>query len=172
VWKNEAFELWGSKLGSGICCLITLRTHFCFCAAATSACACWLPRHRLQQCARSCSQSTCMYHQLLQSSACVSGPSPSPLLLLAGREIEQPTVVDPVSFMVWKDEAFELWSIEQGPDTCCLIACVLACHSLLFCAAANSACLCQLMHQSLSQFCACMHPPSVAPPPPVAFCRP
>jgi methylenetetrahydrofolate reductase (NADPH) len=33
-------------------------------------------------------------------------------LLLAGREIEQPTVVDPVSFMVWKDEAFELWGSE------------------------------------------------------------
>lgn len=26
------------------------------------------------------------------------------------KEIIQPTVVDPVSFMVWKDEAFELWS--------------------------------------------------------------
>ncbi len=26
-----------------------------------------------------------------------------------GREIIQPTVVDPVSFMVWKDEAFALW---------------------------------------------------------------
>ncbi|KAA0154576.1 hypothetical protein FNF27_02305 [Cafeteria roenbergensis] len=26
-----------------------------------------------------------------------------------GREILQPTVVDPVSFRVWKDEAFELW---------------------------------------------------------------
>ncbi|XP_057781206.1 methylenetetrahydrofolate reductase (NADH) 2-like [Salvia miltiorrhiza] len=26
------------------------------------------------------------------------------------KEILQPTVVDPVSFMVWKDEAFELWS--------------------------------------------------------------
>eukprot|EP00878_Enallax_costatus_P012779 GHUV01013346.1.p1 GENE.GHUV01013346.1~~GHUV01013346.1.p1 ORF type:complete len:376 (+),score=87.57 GHUV01013346.1:1641-2768(+) len=31
-----------------------------------------------------------------------------------GREIEQPTVVDPVSFMVWKDEAFDLWNSEWG----------------------------------------------------------
>lgn len=31
-----------------------------------------------------------------------------------GREIEQPTVVDPVSFLVWKDEAFDLWSSEWG----------------------------------------------------------
>jgi len=28
-----------------------------------------------------------------------------------GREIVQPTVVDPASFMVWKDEAFALWKI-------------------------------------------------------------
>lgn len=27
-----------------------------------------------------------------------------------GKEIIQPTVVDPVSFMIWKDEAFEIWS--------------------------------------------------------------
>lgn len=27
-----------------------------------------------------------------------------------GREIIQPTVVDPASFMVWKDEAFAIWS--------------------------------------------------------------
>lgn len=26
------------------------------------------------------------------------------------KEIIQPTVVDPTSFMVWKDEAFEIWS--------------------------------------------------------------
>ena len=26
------------------------------------------------------------------------------------KEIIQPTVVDPSSFMVWKDEAFEIWS--------------------------------------------------------------
>ncbi|XP_047228612.1 methylenetetrahydrofolate reductase isoform X2 [Girardinichthys multiradiatus] len=32
--------------------------------------------------------------------------------IFAGREIVQPTVVDPVSFMYWKDEAFALW-IEQ-----------------------------------------------------------
>ncbi|XP_029410345.1 methylenetetrahydrofolate reductase isoform X2 [Nannospalax galili] len=32
--------------------------------------------------------------------------------IFAGREIIQPTVVDPVSFMFWKDEAFALW-IEQ-----------------------------------------------------------
>ena len=31
-----------------------------------------------------------------------------------GREILQPTVVDPVSFMVWKDEAFDLWTSEWG----------------------------------------------------------
>lgn len=27
-----------------------------------------------------------------------------------GKEIIQPTVVDPSSFIVWKDEAFEIWS--------------------------------------------------------------
>ncbi|XP_042416875.1 probable methylenetetrahydrofolate reductase isoform X1 [Zingiber officinale] len=27
-----------------------------------------------------------------------------------GKEIIQPTVVDPMSFMIWKDEAFEIWS--------------------------------------------------------------
>jgi len=27
-----------------------------------------------------------------------------------GKEIIQPTVVDPTSFMVWKDEAFEIWT--------------------------------------------------------------
>lgn len=27
-----------------------------------------------------------------------------------GKEIIQPTVVDPASFEVWKDEAFEIWS--------------------------------------------------------------
>lgn len=32
--------------------------------------------------------------------------------IFPGREIIQPTVVDPVSFMFWKDEAFALW-IEQ-----------------------------------------------------------
>ncbi|CAB1431537.1 unnamed protein product [Pleuronectes platessa] len=32
--------------------------------------------------------------------------------IFPGREIVQPTVVDPVSFMSWKDEAFALW-IEQ-----------------------------------------------------------
>nr|XP_020440956.1 methylenetetrahydrofolate reductase [Monopterus albus]XP_020440957.1 methylenetetrahydrofolate reductase [Monopterus albus] len=32
--------------------------------------------------------------------------------IFPGREIVQPTVVDPVSFMYWKDEAFALW-IEQ-----------------------------------------------------------
>jgi len=26
------------------------------------------------------------------------------------KEIKQPTIVDPVSFNVWKDEAFEIWS--------------------------------------------------------------
>jgi methylenetetrahydrofolate reductase (NADPH) len=29
---------------------------------------------------------------------------------LPGKEISQPTVVDPASFMVWKDEAFEIWT--------------------------------------------------------------
>ncbi|CAF1407951.1 unnamed protein product [Rotaria magnacalcarata] len=29
--------------------------------------------------------------------------------VFAGREIIQPTVVDPISFMIWKDEAFNLW---------------------------------------------------------------
>ena len=27
-----------------------------------------------------------------------------------GKEIIQPTVVDPASFMIWKDEAFEIWT--------------------------------------------------------------
>jgi methylenetetrahydrofolate reductase (NADPH) len=31
-----------------------------------------------------------------------------------GKEIIQPTVVDPQSFMVWKDEAFGLWTSEWG----------------------------------------------------------
>lgn len=31
-----------------------------------------------------------------------------------GKEVEQPTVVDPVSFEVWKDEAFGLWLSEWG----------------------------------------------------------
>ena len=26
-----------------------------------------------------------------------------------GQEIQQPTIVDPESFMIWKDEAFQLW---------------------------------------------------------------
>jgi methylenetetrahydrofolate reductase (NADPH) len=26
-----------------------------------------------------------------------------------GKEVIQPTVVDPVSFIVWKDEAFQAW---------------------------------------------------------------
>jgi methylenetetrahydrofolate reductase (NADPH) len=29
-----------------------------------------------------------------------------------GKEVIQPTVVDPVSFMVWKDEAFLVWEGE------------------------------------------------------------
>ena len=31
-----------------------------------------------------------------------------------GREVLQPTVVDPVSFKVWKDEAFALWTEQWG----------------------------------------------------------
>ena len=31
-----------------------------------------------------------------------------------GREIIQPTVVDPESFLVWKDEAFALWTEQWG----------------------------------------------------------
>lgn len=34
--------------------------------------------------------------------------------VFAGREIVQPTVVDPVSFMIWKDEAFSLWTERWG----------------------------------------------------------
>lgn len=30
------------------------------------------------------------------------------------KEIIQPTVVDPASFIVWKDEAFEIWSRVWG----------------------------------------------------------
>lgn len=30
------------------------------------------------------------------------------------KEVVQPTVVDPVSFMVWKDEAFQAWEVEWG----------------------------------------------------------
>jgi len=39
---------------------------------------------------------------------------PDPALLLAGKEVLQPTVVDAVSFGVWKDEAFGLWLSEWG----------------------------------------------------------
>lgn len=34
--------------------------------------------------------------------------------IFPGREIIQPTVVDPVSFMFWKDEAFALWVEQWG----------------------------------------------------------
>jgi len=34
--------------------------------------------------------------------------------VFAGREIVQPTVVDPDSFMIWKDEAFSLWTERWG----------------------------------------------------------
>ncbi|CAF0895384.1 unnamed protein product [Adineta steineri] len=34
--------------------------------------------------------------------------------VFTGREIVQPTVVDPVSFMIWKDEAFSLWTERWG----------------------------------------------------------
>ncbi|CAF3418989.1 unnamed protein product [Rotaria socialis] len=34
--------------------------------------------------------------------------------VFAGKEIVQPTVVDPVSFMIWKDEAFSLWTERWG----------------------------------------------------------
>ncbi|KAM7099758.1 methylenetetrahydrofolate reductase (NADPH) isoform 3-T3 [Molossus nigricans] len=34
--------------------------------------------------------------------------------IFPGREIIQPTVVDPVSFMFWKDEAFALWAEQWG----------------------------------------------------------
>lgn len=30
--------------------------------------------------------------------------------VLPAKEVIQPTVVDPASFMIWKDEAFEIWS--------------------------------------------------------------
>ena len=30
--------------------------------------------------------------------------------IFPGNEIIQPTVVDPDSFLIWKDEAFELWN--------------------------------------------------------------
>lgn len=32
----------------------------------------------------------------------------------AGREVEQPTVLDAASFAAWKDEAFALWATEWG----------------------------------------------------------
>ncbi|KAJ3114036.1 hypothetical protein HDU96_002624 [Phlyctochytrium bullatum] len=43
-----------------------------------------------------------------------------------GQEIVQPTVVDPVSFLAWKDEAFELWAkwgelYEKGSESARLI---------------------------------------------------
>ncbi|KAJ1553830.1 hypothetical protein HK405_006782 [Cladochytrium tenue] len=37
------------------------------------------------------------------------GPNAVTWGVFPGQEIIQPTVVDPVSFMAWKDEAFELW---------------------------------------------------------------
>ena len=37
------------------------------------------------------------------------------------REIIQPTVVDPVSFRAWKDEAFDLWTAQVGCSTQSLV---------------------------------------------------
>lgn len=34
--------------------------------------------------------------------------------MFPGREIIQPTVVDPESYLVWKDEAFALWTEQWG----------------------------------------------------------
>ena len=34
--------------------------------------------------------------------------------MIQGTEIIQPTVVDPVSFKAWKDEAFSLWEEQWG----------------------------------------------------------
>ncbi len=31
-----------------------------------------------------------------------------------GKEVIQPTVVDPVSFIVWKDEAFQAWEADRA----------------------------------------------------------
>lgn len=46
---------------------------------------------------------------------CVSNTGPGDVNAVTwgvfpAKEIIQPTVVDPASFMVWKDEAFELWT--------------------------------------------------------------
>lgn len=46
---------------------------------------------------------------------CVSNVGPSAVNAVTwgvfpAKEIIQPTVVDPASFMVWKDEAFEIWT--------------------------------------------------------------
>ena len=41
-----------------------------------------------------------------------SGPAAVTWGVFPGREVLQPTVVDPEAFMVWKDEAFNLW-LEQ-----------------------------------------------------------
>lgn len=34
--------------------------------------------------------------------------------MFPGKEIVQPTVVDPISFLSWKDEAFNIWTERWG----------------------------------------------------------
>ncbi|KAJ3217154.1 hypothetical protein HDU67_008374 [Dinochytrium kinnereticum] len=46
----------------------------------------------------------------LRTNAPSDGPMAVTWGVFPGQEIVQPTVVDPVSFMAWKDEAFELWA--------------------------------------------------------------
>lgn len=46
------------------------------------------------------------------SSAARARPNAVTWGVFPGREIIQPTVVDPVSFRAWKDEAFELWATQ------------------------------------------------------------
>ncbi len=41
-------------------------------------------------------------------------PCPPRCPRCAGTEVVQPNVVDPPSFLAWRDEAFELWTAEWG----------------------------------------------------------
>ncbi|KAI9138489.1 methylenetetrahydrofolate reductase-domain-containing protein [Paraphysoderma sedebokerense] len=46
----------------------------------------------------------------LMTNSQTDGPNAVTWGVFPGKEIVQPTIVEPLSFMAWKDEAFELWS--------------------------------------------------------------
>jgi methylenetetrahydrofolate reductase (NADPH) len=43
------------------------------------------------------------------------GPQAVTWGVFPGKEVQQPTVVDPRAFMVWKEEAFSLWTTQWSP---------------------------------------------------------